>query len=122
MPTVAILFCDRCGSETADVAAVKGSTLREYRTRSYECSGESAVDGFTAARADAPEQTLKGARSRPRRPADAAAPTQGRGPRGPGRACYIYIDIVRCDLPSAAPIPTVCFRPALRAGPRKEER
>ncbi len=63
MPTVSILFCDRCGSEKVDVASVKGSPLRKYRIRCYECSGESAVKGFTVARADAPEQTLKEARS-----------------------------------------------------------
>ncbi|MGE5277054.1 MAG: hypothetical protein ACM3SU_08675 [Acidobacteriota bacterium] len=63
MPTVSILFCDRCGSEKVDVASVKGSTRREYRIRCDECSRESAVKGYTVARADAPEQTLKEARS-----------------------------------------------------------
>jgi hypothetical protein len=63
MPTASILFCDRCGSEKVDVAAFQGSTLREFRIRCFDCSGESALTGFTIGRAEAPDQTLKEARS-----------------------------------------------------------
>jgi hypothetical protein len=63
MPTASILFCDRCGSEKVDVAGFKGTTEREFKIRCYACGHESAVKGFTLGRGEAPEQTLREARS-----------------------------------------------------------
>jgi len=59
MPTISLLFCDGCGSERVDVAAVKGSVRRQFTIRCYACDREAVIKGFTVGRADAPEPTLK---------------------------------------------------------------
>lgn len=62
MPTAAMVFCDRCGSEKVDVAGVTGSDTRDFRIRCFNCSHESKVTGFTLGRADVPDQMIREAR------------------------------------------------------------
>jgi len=59
MPTAAMMFCDRCGSEKVDVSGVAGTETREFRIRCFNCSHESKIKGFTLGRADVSEQTLR---------------------------------------------------------------
>jgi hypothetical protein len=63
VPTASIVFCDRCGSEKVDVASVKEGREREFRFRCYDCNSEAAVRGFSIGRAEAPDASLKEARS-----------------------------------------------------------
>jgi hypothetical protein len=62
MPTAAVMFCDRCGSEKVDVAGVAGSKARNFRIRCFNCSHESKLKGFTLGRAEVPEPVLREAR------------------------------------------------------------
>ena len=63
MATVAIVLCDKCGSERVDVASFRGSEDREFRLRCFACNHESAITGFTLGRADAPDAALREARA-----------------------------------------------------------
>jgi hypothetical protein len=63
VPTVSIVFCDRCGSEKVDVASVREGKEREFRFRCYDCHGEGTIRGFSVGRAEAPDPTLREARS-----------------------------------------------------------
>ena len=63
MATVAIVLCDKCGSERVDVAAFRGTGEREFRVKCFACNHESPLIGFTLGRADVAEATLREARA-----------------------------------------------------------
>lgn len=63
MPTVAIVFCDKCGSERVDVASVHGVGDRQFVVKCYACNHENPIMGFTLGRADTTDGTLREARA-----------------------------------------------------------
>ena len=63
MATVAIVLCDKCGSERVDVAAFRGTGEREFRVKCFACNHESPITGFTLGRANVDDATLREARA-----------------------------------------------------------
>jgi len=63
MATVAIVLCDKCGSERVDVSSFRGTGEREFRYKCYACNSESPIRGFTLGRAEAAEEVLREARA-----------------------------------------------------------
>lgn len=63
MATVAIVLCDKCGSERVDVAAFQGvAGDRQYLVRCFACNHESPIAGFTLGRAEVADASLREAR------------------------------------------------------------
>jgi hypothetical protein len=63
MATVAIVLCDKCGSERVDVSSFQGTGEREFKYRCFACNFESPVKGFTLGRAAVADETLREARA-----------------------------------------------------------
>ncbi len=63
MATVAIVICDKCGSERVDVSSFRGTGEREFRLKCFGCNHESVVTGFTLGRAEVTDAALREARS-----------------------------------------------------------
>ena len=63
MPIVAIVLCDKCGSERVDVSSFRGTGEREFKVKCYACSHESPITGFTLGRADVEDGVLREARA-----------------------------------------------------------
>jgi len=63
MATVAVVLCDKCGSERVDVSSFRGTGVREFQFKCFECNFESSVRGFTLGRAAVSEETLREARA-----------------------------------------------------------
>jgi hypothetical protein len=63
MATVAIVLCDKCGSERVDVSSFRGTGDREFRVKCFECNHESPLLGFTLGRAEVSDSTLREARA-----------------------------------------------------------
>jgi len=63
MATVAVVLCDKCGSERVDVSGFRGTGEREFKFKCFDCNFESSIKGFTLGRAAVAEETLREARS-----------------------------------------------------------
>ena len=63
MATVAIVLCDKCGSERVDVAAFRGTGAREFTVKCFACDHESTITGFTLGRANVEDAALREARA-----------------------------------------------------------
>ena len=63
MATVAIVLCDKCGSERVDVSSFRGTGDREFRVKCFACNHESPLLGFTLGRAEVADATLREARA-----------------------------------------------------------
>lgn len=63
MATVAVVFCDKCGSERVDVSSFRGTGEREFRYKCFACNFESPVRGFTLGRAEVSDGTVREARA-----------------------------------------------------------